>query len=119
MEQEPKKEGEQLKIEFKEQTEKDDLAEREEELFSLCEKLGKNYLEETGKIARELQQKYPDCRDYLYFHNLIGSDVSPGECKKKDFPGADSISNSLNSLLTKLRTDYLIKQKKEKGLKEK
>lgn len=42
--------------------------------------------------ANQLQQKYPDFVEYLYYHVLIGS-TPPGALAKIDFPNGDSVES--------------------------
>lgn len=48
--------------------------------------------EQLVAFAKYLQNKYPNARDYLLFHTLIGSTPRPGHGNALvDFPGEDSI----------------------------
>jgi len=48
-------------------------------------------------FANNLLSTYPDARDYLFFHLLIGS-TSPMGLSQIDFPGDDSVELFINNL---------------------
>lgn len=115
MEKAPRKEGGQMEIDFNNIQENiSPLHGLLVEIFELCHKTGENYLARTSKIAHKLMEKYPDCRDYTYFHELIGSTVKKDQYVKEDFPGEDSIQIQLSKLLEELHNnDLIMKEKKE------
>ena len=66
-------------------------------------KHGDGAFETHDKVVRkanDLQNKYPDYRDYRMYHVLAGSNDPDGEksVPKSDFPGQDSVADFIRSL---------------------
>jgi hypothetical protein len=61
-------------------------------------RLGEKYNELMFDFAMKLKKRYPDCRKYRAFHQLIGSSP-PEDALSGDFEGEDSIEAFLKSLM--------------------
>jgi len=58
------------------------------------------------EFAREVEDRFPDARNYEVFHALIGSTVSQDrEHKKEDFPGRYSIELFLTNIIADFRAE--------------
>lgn len=99
---------------YKEENPKEEWEKFKEDICGLCEELmeilkckngeagGRNiFLELTWGFARKIEEKYVDCRDYVAFHILIGSELDFNICPKLDFPNPLSVKSFLLNAIRK------------------